>query len=131
MFDKVGLRDAADTLVMKFSSGMYQRLGVARALVKEPSIILLDEPTRSLDPASAEHFWRLVRGLPMRGASVVLATHSLHEAAAVGDSVAVLEKGKLAGFRKLAGASAEELREFYFQVTSEVEEPAGLMVRSA
>jgi ABC-type multidrug transport system ATPase subunit len=52
-----GLEEQADTLVMKFSSGMYQRLGIARALVKRPGVLLLDEPTRSLDAATTAHFW--------------------------------------------------------------------------
>lgn len=130
MLQRTGLADAADTLVMKFSSGMYQRLGIARALVKEPSVILLDEPTRSLDPASATHFWNVVRGLPSNGATVVLATHSFSEAAAVGDDVAVLHRGRLAGFRKIAGANMEQLRVFYFQTTGEVDESVLLTPRS-
>ena len=58
-----GLEEHADTLVMKFSSGMYQRLGIARALVKRPSVLLLDEPTRSLDAATTAHFWATIRAL--------------------------------------------------------------------
>lgn len=129
MLQRTGLADAADTLVMKFSSGMYQRLGIARALVKEPSVILLDEPTRSLDPASSAHFWNLVRELPSHGATVVLATHSFSEAVAVGDDVAVLRRGRLAGYRKIAGADVEELRAFYFKTTGEVDESAQLVPR--
>lgn len=124
MLDRTGLLDAADTLVVKFSSGMYQRLGIARALIKEPSVILLDEPTRSLDPASAARFWRLVRELPSQGATVVLATHSFHEAAAVGDFIAVLHAGRLGGYRKVGDSSVEELRAFYFQTTGELDETA-------
>src|SRR6266852_363956 len=97
-----GLTESADTLVMKFSSGMYQRLGMARALIKKPSVILLDEPTRSLDPGSAVHFWETVRDLPDLGSTVILATHSFAEAAAVGDSVAVLYQGELAGSLQLS-----------------------------
>ena len=52
---------------------MYQRLGIARALIKDPSVILLDEPTRSLDPASAAHFLQLVLALRNHGAAVLLA----------------------------------------------------------
>ena len=122
MLERTGLLDAADTLVMKFSSGMYQRLGIARALVKQPSIILLDEPTRSLDPASAVHFWNLVRALPAQGSTVILTTHSFNEALAVGDFVAVLHSGRLAGYRKIGDADVEELRSFYFQTTGELDE---------
>jgi ABC-2 type transport system ATP-binding protein len=129
MLERTGLQDAADTLVMKFSSGMYQRLGIARALIKQPSVILLDEPTRSLDPGSAAHFWNLVRGLPGQGATVILATHSFNEAVTVGDFVAVLHRNRLAGYRKIAATSVEELRAFYFQTTGEVDESAHLVAR--
>jgi ABC-2 type transport system ATP-binding protein len=123
MLERTGLADAADTLVMKFSSGMYQRLGTARALVKEPSVILLDEPTRSLDPGSTAHFWRLVRGLAEQGATVILATHSFNEAAAVADAVAVLHHGALAGRLQLGSrTSVEDLRSFYFDTTGEIDE---------
>jgi ABC-2 type transport system ATP-binding protein len=122
MLDRTGLLDAADTLVMKFSSGMYQRLGIARALIKEPSVILLDEPTRSLDPASAAHFWNLVRGLSAQNSTVILATHSFNEAAAVGDLLAVLHRGRLAAYRNIGDSSVEELRSFYFQTTGELDE---------
>ncbi len=130
MLQRVGLTDAAYTLVMKFSSGMYQRLGIARALVKDPAVILLDEPTRSLDPASAAHFWNLVRELPSHGATVVLATHSFSEAVAVADQVAVLHHGRLAGYRKIVGPDVEALRAFYFQTTGEVDETRQLVPRS-
>jgi ABC-2 type transport system ATP-binding protein len=129
MLERTGLPDAADTLVMKFSSGMYQRLGIARALIKQPSVILLDEPTRSLDPASAAHFWNLVRGLPNQGSTVILATHSFNEAAAVGDFVAVLCRGKLAAYRAIAGTKVEQLRSFYFQTTGEFDDTAELAPR--
>lgn len=127
MLERTGLADAADTLVMKFSSGMYQRLGIARALIKEPSVILLDEPTRSLDPASAAHFWNLVRLLPGHGATVILATHSFSEAVAVADNVAVLQGGELAGYRRVAGMKVQELRTFYFERTGEVDEGAQIL----
>ena len=126
ILERTGLMDAADTLVMKFSSGMYQRLGIARALIKQPSVLLLDEPTRSLDPAAANHFWNLVRELPEQGCTVMLATHSFAEAAAVGDSVAVLYKGALVASRALSG-NVEELRAFYFQATGEMDETMELV----
>jgi len=125
-----GLTESADTLVMKFSSGMYQRLGMARALIKKPSVILLDEPTRSLDPGSAVRFWELVRGLSTQGSTVILATHNFNEGVAVGDLVAVLYRGALTGLRKLASTSVDELRSFYFRSTGELEEVPEIAVRS-
>ena len=122
VLEQTGLLQAADTLVMKFSTGMYQRLGIARALVKQPSILLLDEPTRSLDPALAARFWELVRELAGSACTVLLATHSLHEAAAVGDTVAVLYQGSLAAQQRIsARTSVDELRAFYFASTGEPE----------
>ena len=118
---QTGLLDAADTLVMKFSSGMYQRLGIARALIKQPSIILLDEPTRSLDPAATSRLWDLVCRLAAEGSTLILATHNFQEAIAVGDFVAVLHCGRLAAYRKIRNACTEDLRSFYFQTTAEPE----------
>src|SRR5438445_12796456 len=123
LLSRTGLHDAADTLVMKFSSGMYQRLGIARALIKKPTVVLLDEPTRSLDPGSAVHFWETVRELPDLGSTVILATHSFSEAAAVGDLVAVLYRGTLAGSLLLStNTGIDDLREFYFRTTGELEQ---------
>jgi len=130
LLSRTGLHDAADTLVMKFSSGMYQRLGIARTLIKKPTVVLLDEPTRSLDPGSAAQFWNLVRELPTQGASVLLATHNFNEAVAVGNQVAVLFKGSLAAERNLSGTvSVDALRSFYFQTTGELEEVEPVLVR--
>ncbi len=113
--EKAGLENTGDKLVMKFSSGMCQRLGLARALLKRPSVLLLDEPTRSLDPASAVRCWDQVRQLAAEGVTVVLATHNLEEAAAVGNTVAVLQAGRLAALRRIAAAdSAADLRRLYF-----------------
>ena len=127
MLTRTGLLHAADTLIMKFSSGMCHRLGIARALLKQPAVILLDEPTRSLDPASVEEFWDLVRELPADGATVVMATHSFQEAAAVGDAVAVLHQGELAGYRKIDRDAAEDLRFFYAQTTGTLAERVSLL----
>jgi ABC-2 type transport system ATP-binding protein len=131
LLSRTGLGDAADTLVMKFSSGMYQRLGIARALIHKPAVVLLDEPTRSLDPGSAAQFWNLVRELTSQGGTVILATHNFNEAVAVGNHVAVLFKGTVAAERILSATmSVDELRSFYFQTTGELEEVEPVAARS-
>jgi ABC-2 type transport system ATP-binding protein len=126
-----GLLEAADTLVAKYSSGMYQRLAIARALLKRPRCLLLDEPTRSLDPASTLRLWDLVCELRDQGTTILLTTHSFSEAAAVGEVVAVLEKGRLVGLEKCGSASAEQIRDFYFSSTREMDEMFDLAGSSA
>lgn len=118
-----GLEEQADTLVMKFSSGMYQRLGIARALVKRPGVLLLDEPTRSLDAATTAHFWATIRALAGQETTVLLATHNFAEAAAVADRLLLLNHGELLANRPLGdGDDAEALRAFYFRMTGEKDE---------
>ena len=117
----VGLEHAADKQVMKFSSGMYQRLGIARALVKRPSVLLLDEPTRSLDPAGAQSLWQLVREFARTGTAVLIATHNFIEAVEVADRVAVLQRGEVVAIRRTAGTNTEQLRRFYLRITGEPE----------
>jgi ABC-2 type transport system ATP-binding protein len=115
----VSLTDVAGKQVMKLSSGMYQRLGIARALIKRPAVLLLDEPTRSLDAAAAGDLWRLIQEMSGIGITVLLATHNFEEAAAVCDRVALLEEGELRAIEKTSDFAAEELRDFYLEITHE------------
>jgi len=116
LLDNCGLADVGDTLAMKFSSGMYQRLGVARALLKEPAVLLLDEPTRSLDPGSTWRLWQLLRRTAESGTCVLLATHNFEEAVTVGHHVVVLRRGEMAAERRVGRqTSIEDLRSFYFR----------------
>jgi len=127
VLDEVGLEDQADTLVMKFSSGMYQRLGLARALVKRPRVLLLDEPTRSLDAAATMQLWRTIHRLAHQDTTVFLATHNFAEAAAVASRVLLLHRGELLADRPMARQpdgkqcedEAAELRALYFHLTSD------------
>jgi ABC-2 type transport system ATP-binding protein len=125
-----GLEEQSDTLVMKFSSGLYQRLGIARALVKRPSVLLLDEPTRSLDAGTTAHFWTTIRTLAQQQTTVLLATHNFAEAAAVADRVLLLHRGELLADRLMGDAeNAEALRAFYFRMTGEIDEALGIIRR--
>ena len=115
----VSLNDVAGKQVMKLSSGMYQRLGIARAMIKKPAVLLLDEPTRSLDAAAADELWRLIQNLSMAGTTVLLATHNFEEAAAVCDRVALLKEGELMTIQKARNFAAQELRDFYLEMTND------------
>jgi ABC-2 type transport system ATP-binding protein len=93
----VALHTTGEKMVGTFSSGMKQRLLIARALLARPRVLLLDEPTRSLDPISARQLREFLREeiVGRRGCTVLLATHSAEEAFELCDRVAVLERGRL------------------------------------
>ena len=92
----VGLGDAAEVRVDRFSTGMRSRLGVARAVLGDPAVLLLDEPTRSLDPVSAAQVRRLVLDLARRRAmAVLLVTHDAEELALLAHRVVVLDRGRV------------------------------------
>jgi ABC-2 type transport system ATP-binding protein len=117
LLSDTGLTDVADKEAMKLSSGMYQRLGVARALIKDPSVLLLDEPTRSLDATATGETWKLIERVSRRGVTVVLATHNFEEASAVCDRVALLFRGEMIEQRRVGGFGSTRLRNFYLEMT--------------
>ncbi len=103
---RVGMSDAADMSVEKYSRGMRQRLGLADVLVKDPSIIILDEPTTAIDPAGVVEVLDLVRELARDGAAVLLASHLLHQVQQVCDQIGIFVSGKLVAsgpMEKLSG----------------------------
>jgi ABC-2 type transport system ATP-binding protein len=93
MLELVGLTDAADRQVKTYSGGMKRRLDLASALVHEPRILFLDEPTEGLDPASRQSVWQEVQRLNQRGMTVFLTTHYLEEADRLADRVAIIDHG--------------------------------------
>ncbi len=94
--ERVGLSDVAHRPVRTFSRGMRQRLGVADVLIKDPKIIIMDEPTQGLDPESARQFLDFILELKKEGRTVLLASHLLHQVQAVCDRVGLYYRGKKA-----------------------------------
>jgi ABC-2 type transport system ATP-binding protein len=100
-----GLYDRRDDLVKRFSGGMKRRLEVARAIVHQPRVLFLDEPTIGLDPQSRQGLWEFITELPKkRGVTVFMTTHYMDEAE-VCDHIAVIDKGRI-----IAEGSPEELK---------------------
>jgi ABC-2 type transport system ATP-binding protein len=96
LLDEVGLGERGGTLIGGYSRGMRQRLGIARALVNEPEVVFLDEPTLGLDPAGQRQMLELVRSISReRGATVLLSTHLLAEVEEVCSRVVILNHGKV------------------------------------
>jgi ABC-2 type transport system ATP-binding protein len=95
VLERVGLAHAADRKVKGFSLGMKQRLGLGAALLHEPHLLILDEPTNGLDPAGMIEIRDLLRELAAAGVTVFLSSHLLHEVEQVCDRVAVLHHGRV------------------------------------
>jgi ABC-2 type transport system ATP-binding protein len=94
VLDEVGLADRADDQVKTYSLGMKQRLGIAGALLKDPEILILDEPANGLDPAGIVEVRELMRRLGSRGRTVFVSSHILNEVQQTADRVAILAKGR-------------------------------------
>ncbi|MCU0691845.1 MAG: ABC transporter ATP-binding protein [Polyangiaceae bacterium] len=91
----VELVDKADVRVGKLSGGQKQRLALAVALVGDPEVLFLDEPTTGLDPQARRMIWELLDGMRRRGRTILLTTHYMEEAARLCDRVAVMDRGRI------------------------------------
>src|SRR5438067_2941777 len=92
---RLDLQEKRDTLVQHLSGGQQQRLSVAIALVSDPRLIFLDEPTTGLDPQARRSLWEVIEGMRAAGRTVVLTTHYMEEAERLCDRVAIIDHGRV------------------------------------
>jgi ABC-2 type transport system ATP-binding protein len=116
LLEQFGLLERADSKPDFISGGQSQRIMIARALMHEPAVLFLDEPSTGLDPAARLFVWDRLRELKERGVTLVLTTHDMHEAAALAERVAIIDHGRLlaidtpqALIRSLPGKATLEL----------------------
>ena len=93
--ERVGLTEKAGSRTEKLSGGQLQRLAIACALVHDPEVVFLDEPTAAIDPQARRNLWDLLRSLSDAGRTVVLTTHYMDEAEALCDRVAIMDRGRV------------------------------------
>jgi ABC-2 type transport system ATP-binding protein len=124
---EVGLADRANSRISTYSRGMRQRLGIARALVNDPTVVFLDEPTLGLDPAGQRQMLGMVRDMA-RGsrATVLVSTHSLHEVEQICTSVLIIREGKLVA----AGTLADVAQSVGLPPSAELTVPVQLVDRT-
>ena len=95
LLDQVGLTEKATSRVKVLSGGQKQRLGIAAALVNDPRVLFLDEPTTGLDPQARRNLWGLIADIRQRGHTVILTTHYMEEAETLCDRVAIMDAGRI------------------------------------
>jgi heme ABC exporter ATP-binding subunit CcmA len=112
---QIGLETRMYDLVRTFSRGMQQRLAVARAIVHEPKILLLDEPYTGLDQDGARIFGEMLRWLKTQGRTIVMTTHNFLEGIEMSDRVAILGGGKIVYENEAKSIEPERFKEVYFE----------------
>jgi ABC-2 type transport system ATP-binding protein len=114
VIDLVGLAEKRDARVRTLSGGQLRRLDVGLALVGDPELLFLDEPTTGFDPAARRHAWETIRGLRRLGKTILLTTHYMEEAQTLADRVAILREGHIVATGSprelLAGQASVEIR---------------------
>jgi ABC-2 type transport system ATP-binding protein len=106
VLEQVGLSGRADDRVATYSQGMRQRLGIARCLLSDPEVLILDEPTNGLDPGGIQEFRALVRAWIAEGRTLVLSSHLLDEVEKICDHVAIVDRGRIVAQGSLSELSA-------------------------
>ncbi|MGX9293175.1 ABC transporter ATP-binding protein [Tsukamurella paurometabola] len=112
VLDRVNLRERADVRVRALSGGEQRRVDLACALIGQPRLLFLDEPTTGLDPESRRSTWRLLDELKRDGVTMVLTTHYLDEAEALADRIAIMHRGEIARLgtlREIVGGHPAEI----------------------
>ena len=104
LLGEVDLQDRAKAQVGELSGGQQQRFSIAAALVNDPLLVFMDEPTTGLDPQARRHLWGVIRRIRSEGKTVVLTTHYMEEAEELCDRVAIMDRGRI-----VADASPQEL----------------------
>lgn len=95
VLDLVNLKDTKNKKAKNFSMGMKQRLGIGIALLNNPKLLILDEPTNGLDPLGIEELRDLIKSFPKKGISVILSSHILHEVSLIADDIGIISNGHL------------------------------------
>jgi ABC-2 type transport system ATP-binding protein len=121
VLEKVGLLDEARRRVSKYSGGMKRRVSIAMALVTDPRVVLLDEPTVGMDPQARRAVWDFVLELRDRGKTIVLTTHYMEEAEELCDEVGIIDHGRLIALGSPADLraryGARDLEDVFIQLT--------------
>lgn len=115
VLDIVDLKNTGSKKAKQFSMGMKQRLGIALALINNPKLLILDEPTNGLDPLGIQSLRELIRSFPAKGITVIFSSHILSEVASTVDQIGIITNGHL-GYQGKLPEKSEDLEGLFMQV---------------
>ncbi|MCK4852510.1 MAG: ABC transporter ATP-binding protein, partial [Candidatus Omnitrophica bacterium] len=124
LLELVGLAGAAGRPMRTFSKGMKQKVSFAQALINDPDLLILDEPTGGLDPVSRKNMREVITSLRERGKTVFFSSHELSEVELISDSIAILDKGRVLASGALSGflngkTDRQSLESYFLQIIEE------------
>lgn len=122
VLDIVGLNNTGNKKAGKFSMGMKQRLGIALALLNNPKLLILDEPTNGLDPLGISELRDMIRKFPKQGITVIISSHILSEIEQIADEIGIIVNGKLLYQEKLEDTRNENLEDLFFDIVKREKE---------
>ncbi|MFW9918444.1 MAG: ABC transporter ATP-binding protein [Candidatus Thorarchaeota archaeon] len=121
LIKKIGMEDHADRRAKEYSGGMVRRVSTVMALVHEPKVALLDEPTVAMDPVSRRAVWDFIKELKQNGMAIVLTTHYMEEAEYLCDRVGIIDEGRLVALGSpqelMEKHNAKDLEEVFIKLT--------------
>ncbi len=120
LLDFFGLASKREARISELSGGLLRRLVIARALINDPTLLILDEPTTGLDPQSRHQLWEKLRQLKAQGLCILLTTHYMDEAAQMCDRLVIMDQGRVL----VEGAPMDLVRQYIGGNVIEVEDPA-------
>jgi ABC-2 type transport system ATP-binding protein len=127
LLELVNLQDKAKEQYMKLSGGLKQRLGIAIALVNDPEVVFLDEPTTGLDPRARRAVWEVLLGLKKQGKTIFLTTHYMEEAEFLADRIAIISKGRIVALDALGKLTENNANYLVLTLKSVDERAAGII----
>ncbi len=121
LLEKMGLKEDARRRAEKYSGGMKRRLSLVLALIQDPQIAFLDEPTVAMDPQSRHAVWDFIKDLKQQGKTIILTTHYMEEAEELCDRVGIIDHGKLIGLgtpkELISRSNVKNLEEVFIELT--------------
>ncbi len=127
LLDQLHLSEAADRRIATYSRGMLQRIGLAQALINDPDLLILDEPTGGMDPLGRREIRKIISDLRARGKTVFFSSHELSEVELVCDHVAIIANGRISALGAVSELmpGSESLERYFLKIVAGSDVPAG------